>query len=167
MYANNEKGAINNIGEIGYEIYRINKSRQRPYIFFHSDCTQIIGKQIIKPKNLYIDSITFSGHKFHAPKGIGCLYIVKNNKCMIHGLCFGGEQEESLRPGTENVAYISALTYALYKVHENRNEKNIKLENMKKYIVANSVRYSVTTFLFLNSNSLSIICCEVVTPMFP
>ena len=54
---------------------------------------------------------------------------------MIHGLCFGGEQEESLRPGTENVAYISALTYALYKVHENRNEKNIKLENMKKYII--------------------------------
>ena len=135
MYANNETGAINDIEDIGYEIYKINKQQSRPYIFFHSDCTQMIGKQIIKPKHLYIDSITFSGHKFHAPKGIGCLYVSKNKKCSISGLCYGGEQEESIRPGTENVAYISALTYALYKVHENRKDKNAKLENMKKYIL--------------------------------
>ncbi len=138
MYANNETGAINDIKRIGQMIRDKNLNNPNFYTFFHSDCTQMIGKEIIKPKELFIDSITFSGHKFHAPKGVGCLYIrMRNDKCPINGMCFGGEQEESIRPGTENVAYISALSYALINVHKNRKEKNSKLQKMKKYLVSN------------------------------
>lgn len=135
MYANNETGSINDIKSIGYYINEKNKS-QKIKIFFHCDCTQMIGKSIIKPRSLNINSITFSGHKFHAPKGIGCLYINnKGNKCPICGLCFGGEQEETIRPGTENIAFISALTYALLKVHQNRDKKNEELKTLKAFLV--------------------------------
>lgn len=135
MYANNETGSINDIQTIGYYIKEKNKS-QKIKTFFHCDCTQMIGKSLIKPKLLNIDSITFSGHKFHAPKGIGCLYVDnKGNKCPICGICFGGEQEETIRPGTENIAFISALTYALLKVHQNREEKNNDLKKLKNYLV--------------------------------
>lgn len=136
MFANNESGAINNIKLIGQQIRNKNISQNDIYTFFHCDCTQIIGKHQIKPKELFIDSITFSGHKFHSPKGVGCLYINnKNNKCPICGICFGGEQEETIRPGTENIAYISALTHSLINVHKNRKEKNKKLTELKLYLM--------------------------------
>lgn len=131
MMANNETGAINDILTIG----KLIKLRDEK-IFFHCDCTQAIGKFIIHPRRLLIDSLTFSGHKFHAPKGVGCLYIKNtNNKCNLNcGICFGGEQEETIRPGTENIAFISALATALIDVHENRIEKNKKLLKFKNYL---------------------------------
>ena len=60
---------------------------------------------------------------------------VNNSKCPICGICFGGEQEETIRPGTENLAYISALAYALKNVHDNRIEKNKKLIALKAYLI--------------------------------
>lgn len=136
MYANNETGSINDINKIGYFINEKNKRTEDKKIFFHCDCTQVIGKKIIKPKKLYIDSLTFSGHKFHAPKGIGCLYVNNSGKkCPICGICFGGEQEETLRPGTENIAFISALSYALISAHYKREEKNLILETLKRYLM--------------------------------
>jgi len=127
MHANNETGAIQDIKEIG--------SIAKKYeIFFHSDVTQSMGKYIICPREYNLSSISFSGHKFHGPKGVGGLYISK--KCSnIINLCFGGEQEAHLRPGTENVASIVGISMALLKVHENRKQKNIKLSRMKKYII--------------------------------
>lgn len=134
MYANNEIGSVQNISEIGNIAKKYN-------IFFHSDATQAIGKYIIHPKKLGIDAMSFSGHKFHAPKGIGCLF--KTEKCKIKHLCFGGEQENEERPGTENVAFIAGISKALTFVHENREEKNKKLlrqRNMiKRNLVANGI----------------------------
>ena len=146
MYANNETGAINDIKKIG-EIANNN------HIVFHSDCTQAIGKYIIHPEILNIHSLTFSGHKIHAPKGVGCLYIKDKiifddlsssiqltQKCDdlcskdLCGVCFGGHQS-FLRPGTENVAFNAALASALKIVHTNREEKNKHLDSMKKYII--------------------------------
>lgn len=145
MYANNETGAINPIKAIGKICKKFN-------IIFHSDCTQAIGKFKIYPNELFIDAITFSGHKIHVPKGVGCLYLkervyeyinpnIKNKKklkCILNsnsltGVCYGGEQTK-LRPGTENVAFNIGLAVGLNIIHTNRLEKNKHLEYMKRYI---------------------------------
>jgi cysteine desulfurase len=135
MYANNETGAIQNIAEIG-------KIAQQNKIFFHSDVTQAIGKMLIHPKEIGIDSITFSGHKFHAPKGIGVLYVKKD--CGIEGICYGGEQEESVRPGTESVPSIATIALALKKVHQNRDAKTKEMQNLRKYIKYEMEKMNVT-----------------------
>ena len=129
MHANNETGAIQDIKKIG------NLAKKHD-IFFHSDITQSMGKYIINPRKYNLSSFSFSGHKFHGPKGIGGLYINKKYSNIIN-LCFGGEQESHLRPGTENVANIVGISIALIKVHEHREQKNIKLSKMKKYIIDN------------------------------
>lgn len=134
MYANNETGAIQDIEKIG----RIAKKYG---VFFHSDVTQGIGKFVIRPRELNIDSISFSGHKFHAPKGIGCLY--RKTKCDIHGVCFGGEQEYEERPGTENPAFIAAIAMALKKIHQNRDAKTADLYKLRKYIKTNLEKLGV------------------------
>ena len=128
MHANNETGAIQDVKEIG----RIAKKHN---IFFHSDVTQSMGKYKLYPKELGISSISFSGHKFHGPKGIGGLYINKRYSNIVN-LCYGGEQELHLRPGTENVAYIVGLSMALIKTHEDREKKNVKLLEKRRYIIA-------------------------------
>lgn len=125
MYANNETGAIQDMVSIG-------KIAKKHNIFLHSDVTQAIGKIIIHPAELNIDAISFSGHKFHAPKGIGCLYMKK--QCNINGLCYGGEQEHEQRPGTENTAFIAAMALALEKVHTNRILKTQNMEKLRKYL---------------------------------
>jgi cysteine desulfurase len=126
MYANNETGAIQNIAEIG-------KITKKHGVYFHSDATQAIGKFVIKPRELNLDSITFSAHKFHGPKGIGCLYLKK--QCDdIENICYGGEQEASKRPGTENVAFIVAMALALKKAHVGVDATNARLRQLRTYL---------------------------------
>lgn len=125
MYANNETGAMQNIPAIG-------EIAKKHNVFFHSDVTQAIGKFIIHPNELNIDSISFSGHKFHCAKGIGGLYMKK--QCNIHGLCYGGEQEQEYRPGTENVPFIAAMAMALTIAHDNREQKTIDLYRIRKFL---------------------------------
>lgn len=126
MYANNETGAIQNIDAIG-------KITKKHKVYFHSDATQAIGKYIIKPRELNLDSITFSAHKFHGPKGIGCLYLRK--QCDdFDNICYGGEQEASKRPGTENVPFIVGMALALKKAHINADAKNAELKKLRNYL---------------------------------
>jgi len=127
MYANNETGSVNDIEKIG-------KIANKYDIFFHTDATQALGKFVIHPKKININAMSFSGHKFHGPKGTGGLYLDSQHKC-IANLCFGGEQEKHIRPGTENVAGIVGMTVALVLVHENRQHKNEKLQKLKDYII--------------------------------
>ena len=125
MYANNETGSVQDIKAIG-------KIAKEHKIYFHSDVTQAIGKYVIHPNDLNLDSICFSAHKFHGPKGIGCMYLKK--KCDdIENLCFGGEQESSKRPGTENVSFIVAMAMALRNAHTDLKEKNQKLRDLREY----------------------------------
>ena len=134
MYANNETGAIQDIETFG-------KLSKKYNIFFHSDATQAIGKFVIHPKELNINAMTFSGHKFHAPKGVGCLYI--QSYCPMLGkssidICNQfkiNSQERGVRGGTENIAFISAMSLALQEVHKNRIQKNFKLKAYKNYII--------------------------------
>lgn len=127
MHINNETGAVMDLEKIG-------EIAKKHNVYFHSDATQSIGKEIIHPKDMNVSAISFSGHKFHAPKGIGVLYMKK--VCDdFGGVCYGGEQETSIRPGTENVAYIAGIATALQRVHNNRERKNHELKEMTDYIM--------------------------------
>ena len=97
MHANNETGAINAIDDIANNIKKLDNK-----IFFHSDCSQSFAKTDLSFKNTNIDMISFSGHKFHGPKGIGGLLIRKRDgeSTPIKPIMFGGGQERGLRPGT-------------------------------------------------------------------
>lgn len=127
MHGNNETGAVQNIKKIGEVAEKYN-------IFFHSDVTQTIGKYVIRPEKLKLNAISFSGHKFHGPKGAGCLYLKSQCSTMMN-LCYGGDQEGHKRPGTENVANILGLTMALQLVHINRKQKNEKLAELRSYLI--------------------------------
>jgi cysteine desulfurase len=100
MWANNETGMIFPVEEIAREA----KSRG---ILFHTDAVQAVGKVPIDLKNSAIDMLALSGHKLHAPKGVGALYVRKGTK--FSPFLMGGHQEHGRRGGTENVASIIGL----------------------------------------------------------
>lgn len=104
MYANNEIGTIQPIPEIG-EICK------KHGVLFHTDAVQAVGNVEINVKEQNIDMLSLSGHKFHAPKGIGALYVRKG--IVLPNLIHGGGQEFGKRAGTENVAGIMGLAKAL------------------------------------------------------
>jgi len=100
MHANNETGVIFPIEEIG-------KIVKEKGALFHCDAVQAIGKIPVNLKNSHIDLLSMSGHKLHAPKGVGVLFIRKGVR--IDPLIIGGHQEDNRRSGTENVPYIIGL----------------------------------------------------------
>ncbi|MBR6767655.1 MAG: cysteine desulfurase NifS [Clostridia bacterium] len=104
MAANNEIGTIQPIEEIG----KLCKSKG---VLFHTDAVQAIGHMPIDVKAMNIDMLSMSGHKFHAPKGIGVLYL--RNGVKLQRLMQGGGQERTQRPGTENLASIVGLGKAI------------------------------------------------------
>jgi cysteine desulfurase len=100
MFANNETGVIFPIAELG-EILR------EKGIMFHTDAVQAAGKLPVDVKKLAVDMLSLSGHKIHAPKGVGALYVRKGTR--FHPYIIGGHQEHGRRAGTENVAPIIGL----------------------------------------------------------
>ena len=124
MHANNEVGAFQPVEEIG----KITKERK---IIFHVDAVQTMGKVEIYPEKMGIDLLSFSGHKFHAPKGIGVLY--KRDGIRFAKVITGGNQEGKRRPGTSNVPYIVGLAKALKIATENMKEEWVREENLRNY----------------------------------
>ncbi|UMZ75074.1 cysteine desulfurase family protein [Natranaerofaba carboxydovora] len=129
QYVNNEIGTIQPLKEIG-EILQ----QEGHHAFFHTDAVQGLLKLPVIPEDLGVHLLSFSGHKFHAPKGIGGLYIRKGT--FLTPLMFGGGQEFNLRSGTENVPGILGLGKALelnYKYYKSKEdalyEKKEKLCN--------------------------------------
>ena len=114
MFANNEVGTIQPIAEIGA------LARERK-IYFHTDAVQAVGNWPIDVKEMNIDLLTMSGHKFNAPKGIGALYVRKGGR--LRSVQQGGGQERHLRPGTENVPGIVGLGMAAEKARLGMAEK--------------------------------------------
>ncbi len=110
MYANNETGVIFPVREIG----EILKERR---ILFHTDAVQAVGKIPLDLKKLPVDMLSLSGHKLHAPKGVGVLYVRKGTR--FYPYMIGGHQERGRRAGTENVASIIALGRACELAGEN------------------------------------------------
>lgn len=124
MHANNEVGSFQPVEEIG----KITKERK---IIFHVDAVQTMGKVEIYPEKMGIDLLSFSGHKFHAPKGIGVLY--KRDGIRFAKVITGGNQEGKRRPGTSNVPYIVGIAKALKMTTENMKEEWVREENLRNY----------------------------------
>ena len=124
MHANNEVGSFQPIEEIA----KITKERK---IIFHVDAVQTMGKVEIYPEKMGIDLLSFSGHKFHAPKGIGVLY--KRDGVRLARIITGGNQEGKRRPGTSNVPYIVGLAKALQMAVANMKEVWDKEEKLRDY----------------------------------
>ena len=125
MYANNEIGTIQPIAEIG----AICKEKG---VIFHTDAVQAIGNVHINVKEQNIDMLSLSGHKIHAQKGCGILYI--NKKYRLPNLIDGGAQERNRRAGTENVPAIVGLGVALTEACNNIDAKNAKLKPLQDKI---------------------------------
>ena len=127
MYANNETGVIFPIEEIG----DILKARGIP---FHTDGVQAAGKIPLNMKKSKVDMLSISGHKLHAPKGIGVLYIRKGTR--FSPFMIGGHQEKGRRGGTENVPYIIGLGKACELAKKHLDEENTKIKALRDYLEA-------------------------------
>ncbi len=114
MYANNETGVIFPIERI-VDIVKTKNPHTKVFV----DAVQVTGKIPIDVQKLNVDLLGVSGHKFHAPKGIGALYV--NSKTLITPLIIGGHQERGLRAGTENVPYIVGMGKAAELAMDNLN----------------------------------------------
>ena len=125
MFVNNETGVIQPIKEIGEILAERN-------IFFHTDAVQAIGKLKILPKDLKINALTATAHKFYGPKGAGFVFIDK--KYSLEKEIWGGSQERNRRAGTENVHGILGLGVALEEVYENLEEMSEKEEKLQTYL---------------------------------
>jgi cysteine desulfurase len=125
MYANNETGVVFPIEEIG----EIVKARGIP---FHTDAVQAAGKIPLNMKKSKVDMLSISGHKLHAPKGIGVLYIRKGTK--FSPFMIGGHQEKGRRGGTENVPYIIGLGKACELAKKNLDEENTRIKALRDYL---------------------------------
>jgi len=122
MYVNNEVGTIQPIREIGDFLKKLNKQRKKK-IFFHTDATQAMAYLNCRVDYLNVDLLSFTGHKIHAPKGIGALYIRKGVKLVKQQ--DGGRQEFNLRAGTENVPYIVGLAKAISLINGGKKVKKL------------------------------------------
>jgi len=127
MYANNETGVIFPIEEIGEVV----KARGIP---FHTDGVQTAGKIPLNMKKSKLDMLSLSGHKLHAPKGIGVLYIRKGTR--FSPFMIGGHQEKGRRGGTENVPYIIGLGKACELAKKHLDEENAKVKALRDYLEA-------------------------------
>ncbi len=122
MYANNEVGNVFPVHEIG----EILEDRR---ILFHTDAVQAVGKIPIDLMKLPVDMLSLSGHKLHAPKGIGALYVRKGTR--FYPYIIGGHQEKGRRGGTENVASIIGLGKACELAMKNLDEEVAYLTKLR------------------------------------
>ncbi len=122
MFANNEIGTVQPVEEIG----ALCREKGIP---FHCDAVQAAGHMPIDVEKMNIDMLSISGHKFHAPKGVGALYVRKN--IPLFNLIEGGAQERGKRAGTENVAGIVAMAAALKESVDNMEADSKKMIAMR------------------------------------
>ncbi len=129
MYVNNEVGAVEPIEAISQCI-----KKKNPKTLFHVDAIQAYGKYKIRPKKQGIDLLSVSGHKIHAPKGVGFLYIRDGVK--IRPILFGGGQQKGMRSGTENVPGCVGLGVAAREAYKAFDARIEKLYTLREHLIA-------------------------------
>ncbi len=131
MWANNETGNI-------YDIPTLSQIAAERGIVFHSDAVQAVGKIPVDVKNTAVRMLSFSGHKLHAPKGVGVLYVRRGTRFLPY--LHGGHQERGRRAGTENVPYIVGLGMACELAKSHLDELNTRVralrDKLEKGIIA-------------------------------
>lgn len=135
MYANNEIGTIQPIKEIADVCHQKG-------VLFHTDAVQAVGHVHIDVKEQGIDMLSLSGHKIHAQKGIGVLYIKKGIN--LDNFIFGGAQEHDKRGGTENIPAIVGLGEAITASYENLDEKNKIITARRNKLIDGLLKYPHT-----------------------
>ena len=126
MYANNETGVLQPVEAIA----KITRAKN---IKFHVDAVQVVGKRKIDVEKIGVDYLSFSGHKFYGPKGIGALYI--RDPDSITPLIHGGGQEMAKRSGTENLIAIAGLAKAAEEVNTHVEQHDLHCFECKKYLI--------------------------------
>ena len=127
MWANNETGMI-------FPIDRIAGIVKKAGCLLHTDAVQAVGKVPIDVRKTLVDMLSLSGHKLHAPKGIGALYIRKGTR--VNPLLLGGHQERGKRAGTENVPYIVGLGRACELAAEQMEEGMVRVKALRDRLEA-------------------------------
>ena len=122
MWANNETGVIFPVSQIGELVHEFGG-------IFHTDGVQAVGKIPMHVQEMPIDMLSLSGHKLHAPKGVGALYIRRGTK--VKPLVLGGHQERGRRAGTENVPYIVGLGVACELAAKHLEEENNRVKALR------------------------------------
>lgn len=149
MFANNEIGTIQPIAEIG----EICKNKKVP---FHTDAVQAVGNVEIDVKAMNIDMLSLSGHKIHAPKGVGALYV--RGGLSLPNLIHGGAQEKSKRAGTENLPSIMGLAQAITDAVKNIKEKQEKISKLRDKLIDGILKINETR---LNGDRENRLCSNV------
>ena len=126
MFANNEIGTIEPIEEIA----AVCKEKG---VLFHTDAVQAAGHLKIDVKEMHIDMLSVSAHKFHGPKGVGFLYARKGID--LANVIYGGAQEKGKRAGTENLPAAAGMAEALAESYENLEEKTAKTKAVRDRII--------------------------------
>jgi len=122
MWANNETGVI-------FPVEEIAELAHRRGVLFHTDAVQAVGKVPIRLRRSKIDMLSLSGHKLHAPKGIGALYVRKGTR--FKPFIIGGHQEKGRRGGTENVPYIIGLGRAAELAMANMDQEHTRVKSLR------------------------------------
>lgn len=128
MHTNNEIGALEPIEEIGRAI-----KEENPETLFHVDAVQGFCKAWIHPKKLRVDLLSASGHKIHASKGIGLLYV--GDRVKLTNIMYGGGQQRGMRSGTENVAGIAGMALAAQMLCRDLDAELDALYGMKEHFL--------------------------------
>jgi cysteine desulfurase len=131
MHANNETGTVQPIEEIAIVVSTA-RAAENPGLRLHTDAVQSVGKIPVDVRKLGVDLLSISGHKFHAPKGVGALYIRKGVR--LNKLLYGGHQERDRRPGTENVPSIVGLGRAAELSRVNFEERTARMTELRDYL---------------------------------
>lgn len=122
MWANNETGNIYPVAELG-------ELAHRNGALFHTDAVQAVGKIPMNLAELPVDMLSLSGHKFHAPKGVGALYVKRGVR--FHPFLTGGHQEHGRRAGTENLASVIGLGKAAELAKAHIEEENTRVRALR------------------------------------
>jgi cysteine desulfurase len=128
MYANNEIGTIEPIQDIATAVKAVN-----PKVLVHTDAVQAAGALPLLPRQLGVDAMSLSAHKFYGPRGTGVLYARRGLD--LDPILFGGGQERGRRSGTENLPAIMGMSVALALADETREKESVRQRELRDRLI--------------------------------